>query len=179
MDGTVRTGIATPSIQTDPEWDVVGVGDFNADGKPDLAWQHSVDGALAVWLMNGMTVTESVSVVPDRTTDLLWKVVGVGDFNADGKSDLLWRHMGQGDVAVWFMNGVTRVIHSPLNPWMVADQQWQIGAVTDVNGDGKPDLVWQHADGSVLIWQMNGTSRAASPSLSRTVPLGWHIVGPK
>ena len=180
MDGTVEIGGASPSSQAvDPRWHVVGVGDFNRDGQPDLVWQHSADGALAVWYMSGATVTGTVNVVPNKVADLLWKVVGAADFNGDGTTDLLWRHMGNGDVAVWLMNGVTRIIHSPLNPWRVPDQRWQVGAVTDANGDGKPDLVWGHTDGTIMIWHMNGTSRGTYPVVSATVPLGWQIVGPK
>ena len=181
MDGTVRIGDGSPSISkiADPLWQIVGVGDLNADGKPDLVWQHTANGALAVWQMTGATVTATLSLIPDRVEDPLWRVVGVADFNADGKSDLLWRHLGKGDVGVWLMNGVSRIIHSPLNPWLVADQAWQIAAVTDANGDGKPDLIWEHTDGSIMIWHMNGTSRVSYPTVAASVPFGWHIVGPK
>lgn len=181
MNGTTKTGVVTLSNGQlwSAQWKVVGVGDFNADGYPDLAWQHSGDGSLSVWLMNGSTVTATTSPTPDRITDLLWKVVGVGDFNADGKSDLLWRHYGTGEVGTWLMNGLSRIIYSPLSPFSVPDQRWQVGAVTDANGDGKPDLVWQHTDGSIMIWHMNGTSRVSYPIVPTLVPVGWFIVGPK
>jgi hypothetical protein len=181
MDGTNRIGSTSPSISqiADPLWQIVGVGDFNRDGKPDLAWQHTGDGALAVWQMNGATVTDTLSVVPDRVTDLLWKVVGVGDFNNDGTSDLLWRHHGTGEMGAWLMNGLSRIIHAPLSPIFVPDQGWKVGGVADVNGDGKTDLVWQHTNGSILIWYMNGTSRASTGTVPTIVPLGWQIVGPK
>jgi len=61
----------------------------------------------------------------------------------------------------------------------VRDQNWQIGAVMDANGDGKPDIVWEHTDGTIMIWHMNGTSRTTYPIIPATVPLGWHVVGPK
>jgi hypothetical protein len=129
--------------------------------------------------MNGATVTDTLSVVPDRVTDLLWKVVGVGDFNNDGTSDLLWRHHGTGEMGAWLMNGLSRIIHAPLSPIFVPDQGWKVGGVADVNGDGKTDLVWQHTNGSILIWYMNGTSRASTGTVPTIVPLGWQIVGPK
>ena len=34
----------------------------------------------------------------------MWKIVGTGDFNGDGKSDILWQDTS-GNVAIWFMNG--------------------------------------------------------------------------
>lgn len=181
MDGTTRTGVASPSIGAvaDTQWKIVGVGDFNADGSADIAWQHAGDGALAVWQMTGTTVNATVNLIPDRTTDVLWKVVGVADFNADGQTDLLWRHFGTGDVGVWLMNGVSRIIYSPLSPFSVPDQRWQVGAVTDANGDGKPDLIWDHTDGTIMIWYMNGTVRTTYPVVPTRLPAGWHVVGPK
>jgi hypothetical protein len=33
-----------------------------------------------------------------------WTIVGLADFNSDGKSDILWRDTS-GNLAMWFMNG--------------------------------------------------------------------------
>ena len=33
-----------------------------------------------------------------------WKVGGVADFDADGKSDILWRH-DSGVASIWLMDG--------------------------------------------------------------------------
>jgi len=181
MDGTTRIGVDTPSAGpvADVQWKIVGVGDFNADQHADLVWQHEVTGALSAWLMNGSVVFASPSLLPDRPTDVRWKVVGVADFNADTKPDLLWRHIGTGDVAVWLMNGLSTTIQAPLSPSSVPDQGWQVGAVTDANGDGKPDIVWHHTNGTIMIWHMNGTSRGTYPNLSVGLPAGWFVVGPK
>jgi len=180
MDGTTRTGFDSPSIILigDPGWTIVGVGDFNDDGYADLVWQHT-DGSVGVWLMVETGVLSTPNFVPERASDLLWKVVGVGDFNGDGKSDLLWRHMGTGELGAWLMNGLSRIIHSPLSPFSVPDQRWQVGAVTDANGDGKPDIVWHHTDGTIMIWHMNGTSRVTYPVVAPGLPMGWTLAGPK
>ena len=181
MDGTTRTGVATPSVPqvSDPQWRIVGIGDFNSDGRPDLTWQYPADGRLAVWLMNGTTVTATQNLTPDRTTTAQWKVAGVADFNADGKSDLLLRNVSTGEVAAWLMNGLSRIIHAPLSPFSVPDQGWQVGAVTDANGDSKPDIVWQHTNGTIMIWHMNGTSRTTYPTVPTVLPVGWVVVGPR
>ena len=180
MDGVNRIGFESPSIgQPDPQWKIVGVGDFNADQHADLVWQHEGDGSLSVWLMNGSVVFGTASLVPDRPTDLGWKVVGVADFNIDAKPDLLWRHTGTGAVAAWLMNGLSAIIQAPLSPSTLPDQAWQVGAVADVNGDNKPDIVWQHTDGTIMFWQMNLTTRVTAPVLPMGLPTGWFVVGPK
>jgi hypothetical protein len=178
-EGSVAAAAAGSPNGADPDWKVAGVGDFNRDNRPDIVWQHAGDGTLAVWLMNGTTVTETASITPNGVPDLLWKVVGVGDFNGDGGGDLLWRHMGTGDLNAWLMNGTSRIVAAPLNPLAVRDQNWQVGAVVDANGDGKVDIVWEHTDGTIMIWHMSGTTRSTFPTLPVTVPTGWHLVGPR
>lgn len=181
MNGTTRVDVLTPSggQAPDPQWKIAGVGDFNADQHPDLVWQHDTSGALSVWLMNGSAVFGDASIVPDRMTDLRWKVAGVGDFNIDGKPDLLWRNMGTGDMAAWLMNGMSRIIHAPLSPMALTDQRWQVGAVGDFNGDNRTDIAWHHTDGSIMIWHMSVTSRVSAPVLPLPLPSGWILAGPK
>jgi hypothetical protein len=39
------------------------VADFNEDGKTDILWQHT-SGAVAIWLMNGLTTDANGVGVP-------------------------------------------------------------------------------------------------------------------
>src|SRR5262249_29420715 len=41
-----------PGAVVGQEWQVQGVGDFNADGRSDIVWRSSW-GAVSIWLMNG------------------------------------------------------------------------------------------------------------------------------
>ncbi|MDR4485133.1 MAG: FG-GAP-like repeat-containing protein [Nitrospirales bacterium] len=47
---------------------------------------------------------------------------------------------------------------------------------SDVNGDGKADLVWRNSNGATAIWFMNGTA-IASAGFPGGVPLKWQIAG--
>jgi hypothetical protein len=40
----------------EPDWHIVGTGDFNHDGKSDVLWQNS-SGAVSVWEMNGTSLS--------------------------------------------------------------------------------------------------------------------------
>jgi hypothetical protein len=33
---------------------------------------------------------------------------------------------------------------------------WHVAAIADLNGDGKPDLIWQNTAGTVVVWYMGG-----------------------
>ena len=166
----------------DINWKVVGAVDLNNDGHDDILWQEQTMGYVAVWLLNGTTVTASIGLNPERVGDTNWKIVGNGDFNADGKNDLIWQNMATGYLAAWFMNGVNLVDSVLLSPQYVTDTTWKIVAVGDVDVDGKPDLVWQdQAAGWLAIWLMNGTTLKQSIGFNpeRVSDTNWKIAGPK
>ena len=52
----------------DPNWHIVGMGDFNADGKPDILWRTRPPARMTVWYMNGaMTSSANSPPLPIRT----------------------------------------------------------------------------------------------------------------
>ena len=136
----------------------VAVGDFNGDGKPDLAVvnQEGTTGNLVgVLLSNGdgtfqNPVGYAVGSLPDT--------VAVGDFNGDGKLDLVVTNSGDNTVGVLLGNGdgtfQKQVTYKTgLGPDSVA--------VGDFNGDGKLDLVVANGNAdftiSVLLGNGDGT----------------------
>ena len=57
MNGvTVTCADFLPTV-ADPNWTIVGVGDFNGDSDPDILWRNTSTGQNAVLYMNGVTVT--------------------------------------------------------------------------------------------------------------------------
>jgi hypothetical protein len=54
---------------------------------------------------------------------------------------------------------------------------WQVAAAADLDGDGKADLVWRHADGSAYYWKMSGATPVAFQPVGN--PGGsWQVVAP-
>ena len=93
------------------------MGNFAGVGYGGIMWRNGVN--LAVWIMNGATITSAVSL---GTLPLNWSVAGVGDFNGDGYSDLLFTDT-TGDIAIWFMKG-TQVISAL--PVATIPTQWSV-----------------------------------------------------
>ncbi len=171
MDGTttLSTAILWPATNTgDSAWVPLAAGDFNADGKSDLIWRHSVSGRVIVWFMDGVTHTSTTALWPaTNPADAAWVPMLAGDFNADGKPDLVWRNSINGRVNVWLMNGVTRTstttIWAATNP---GDSAWVPAVSGDFNADGKPDLLWRHStSGRVIVWFMNGVTRTSTGTI--------------
>ncbi|NWG76063.1 MAG: VCBS repeat-containing protein [Rubrivivax sp.] len=97
-------GVAPQGIHTilESNCKIVGTGDFDDDGNPDVLWQHRVSRQVAIWYMDGPHPQDSryASMVEDRN----WKVARVGDLDNDGNTDVTWQHALSGDIGVSLMN---------------------------------------------------------------------------
>ena len=59
---------------TDLNWSIEGTGDLDGDGKTDILWKHATSGAVAAWLINGLTLTSGGNIA--ASTDLSWEIQG-------------------------------------------------------------------------------------------------------
>jgi hypothetical protein len=75
MDGATRTGTGYITTLADLNWKIVGVGDFNKDGNPDILWRSTSNGSNQVWYMNGVSRTGGASLA--SFIDQSWQIVGV------------------------------------------------------------------------------------------------------
>ena len=172
LNGSTITGSGFVSaggnpVNPDPTWSIAGVGDLDGDGKSDLIWRNSATNEVAVWLMNGQTITGSgdmnaggVAAKPDAS----WSLAGVGDFNADGNADLLWRN-SDGSLAMWLMNGSSIGSSNFVTSGGVAvnpDATWHIVEIGDFNGDARSDILWRNDSGAMAEWLMKGTTIVSS-----------------
>jgi hypothetical protein len=119
----------------------IAVGDFNGDGKQDLAVLSAIQ-SLTILLGNGDgTFTQSAgSPITFPNSDPVF--VAVGDFNGDGKADLVLASSDTYSLIILLGNGdgtFTSAASSPLTVGQSGDA-FEFVTVGDLNGDGVPDL---------------------------------------
>jgi hypothetical protein len=76
MDGLNATSTLrlNPPSSGDSKWRVAGTLYLNRDGKTDRLFQHSGDGTIAVWFMDGINLTEGRLLNPSKPGGT-WRVV--------------------------------------------------------------------------------------------------------
>jgi hypothetical protein len=124
MDGRTRREerALLDGAPLDLAWRVAAVEDLSRDGRPDVVFQHQVDGRLAVAVMRGLRFVDAfllTAVSPG------WRIAASGDLGGDGgTADLVWQHGPTGALAVTFLEGTRLVGAAPLVPAAVPDPAW-------------------------------------------------------
>jgi hypothetical protein len=158
-DDVLSSSFFSPNGTGDSGWKAIATGDFNKDNKTDLLFQHP-DSSLAVWYMDGVTLSSAEFINPVGPGAADWKAEATGDFNKDGNVDILFQHT-DGTLGVWYLNGVNLVSAAFLNPDRPSDPRWRVVGTGDVNRDTDVDIIFQLDDGTLGIWYLRGASLLA------------------
>jgi hypothetical protein len=158
----------------------VAVGDFNGDGKPDLALANGKSNSVSVLLnmtVQGATVP-SFSFQTTFATGSGPNSVAVGDFNGDGKPDLAIANGNSNSVSV-LLNTTAQGATTPsfaTQTTFATGREPNSVAVGDFNGDGKPELaITNYFDNSVSVLLNTTKQGASAPSFASQTTLSTGI----
>ncbi|MEG3844937.1 DUF4347 domain-containing protein, partial [Microcoleus sp. herbarium14] len=176
------TGAATPSFAPKVEFptgdDQLGslsIGDFNGDGKPDLAVVNRRNTASI--LLNTTTTfatTPTFATKVDFPTGSYPSSVSIGDFNGDGKPDLAVANSNSlSSTASILLNttptGATVPSFATKVDFPTGTRPFSV-SIGDFNGDGKPDLATANLDSSTASILLNTTpTNATTPTFATKV----------
>ncbi len=167
-----ETAMAVSAPKPPSPWEVrrcsITVGDFNGDGKDDLATANSFDNNVSILLGDGSGgFTQTTFAVGTWPT-----AVKVGDFNADGNEDLATANELDETVSVLLGDG-SGSFASPAT-FDVGSSPYLLN-VGDFNEDGKDDLVTTNFSSNNLSVLLNQTAKVTS--VTATTPDGRYGVG--
>jgi RHS repeat-associated protein len=163
------TGFANTSMK-------VLAGDFNHDGKTDLAIVQGFansDTQIQVFTSQGTTFSAPVKAWDSGTGN--WTYTNsqftVGDFNGDGKTDIaaMYAYSGAQTAVFIFAGNGTGGFANPASWWNPGAGNWYGAQTTisagDINHDGKTDLYGMYDYGncntSAFVWTSSGTALSA------------------
>lgn len=157
--------VATTSYPTGTQPRSITTGDFNGDGKPDIAVTNQYSNTISVFMNNG---NGTFAPKVDYYTGALPLSITSADFNGDGHPDLATVNAQDNTVSVFINNGngtfATGVIYATgVYPSSIT--------TADFNGDGHPDLAVANQNGdsvSVLLNNGNGTFASKSDYAAAT-----------
>jgi hypothetical protein len=177
---TTAAGAATPTFAA-PQTFAVGadplsvvVGDYNGDGRPDLAAANFQDGTVSVLLNTTPAGASTLSFAAPQTFAVgasPW-AMAVGDFNGDGRPDLAVVNLDAVNRNVKTVSVLRNTTAAGAgSAAFAARQTFDVGTspfsvvVGDFNGDGRPDLaVANFGDNTVSV--LRNTTAAGASTLS-------------
>ncbi len=156
--------VASPITVGNGPWDAA-VGDFNGDGKVDLAVVNENDNTVSVLIGNGDGTFTAAPSGP-IAVGVLPTAITVSDINHDGNLDLVVSNRNDGTVTILVGNGDGSFAASNGSPLTIG---FAPGAIVscDLNGDGIPDLAVADPDNydvGIFLGHGDGTFSQASGS---------------
>ncbi|WP_201985876.1 FG-GAP-like repeat-containing protein [Hymenobacter rubidus] len=167
--GTFLPAATYPSGSSSPVG--IAIGDVNADGKPDLVLGHNSGNTVSV-LLNSAAVPGtfgSPAVYNSGGTGTVG--ISLGDVNGDGRVDIVAANATSSSVAVLLGQSGTLGTFGPATVYNSGGIGPNFALLSDVNGDGRPDIVTANnsSNGAGSVGVLTGLAAPAGTFAPATV----------
>jgi hypothetical protein len=151
------------------------VGDFNGDGKLDIAvtgggYGLNTVNAVTILLGNGDGTFNLAQNSTFATGSNPWAIIAA-DFNGDGKLDLVVANQDDGTLTILLGNGDGTFTPANGSPVAVGSGPYALAAV-DLNSDGKLDLVVANQNDSTLTILLGNGDGTFTPAAGSPIAVG-------
>ncbi|MEM9089156.1 MAG: FG-GAP-like repeat-containing protein [Cyanobacteria bacterium P01_F01_bin.53] len=136
-----------------------------ANNGPDSVGGGGIPRAPLAPEIDTSYVTELQQLMDDPTVEDTFRA----DFNGDGHQDLLWRNLATGANQVWLQDGAGKQVGGG-NILPLTDPNWQIEETSDVDQDGRADIVWENrSTGAQQTWHLDDLRMWVDPDTGKRV----------
>ncbi|MEV5704468.1 FG-GAP-like repeat-containing protein [Actinoallomurus sp. NPDC052274] len=148
--------------------ELTGIGDLTGDKKADLIAARKSDGTL--WLYPGATNAVGTRIkIGNSGWNGMAELTGIGDITGDGRADLI--AVQKSDGTLWLYPGGVKKVGTRIK---IGNSGWngmeKLAGVTDITGDGKPDLLAvRKSDGTLWVYP-GGVKKVGTP---KQLGSGW------
>lgn len=161
IDGAHQTVVQRVTGNQGSVWQAVDTGDLNSDGRADVVYQNTANGAISIGVMTPAGVTSFVNITQSLSAQ--YRVAGVADVDGDAYNDIVLQNRATGEVHFADMTNTSFGGWRSVSTFGTA---WQVSALGDVNRDGVADIIFQNnANGAVSAGRMTtgGTIAGFTP----------------
>ncbi len=149
----------------------IAVGDFDLDGKFDVAVANYRSDNIMIFLGDGIRDFTQAPGSPVSTAGRFPRSLAISDLNLDGKADLAIVNHVSGNVTILLGNGLGGFSQAKGSPITVRNYP-RFSAIEDFNLDGKPDLAVTNQGSNNLSILLGNGSGGFTESTESPVSVG-------